>query len=77
MQYKVGRCLLRYRLRQRKISQRELATKIGMKKSQVSQYVNNNREMTLSTAKTIAMAIGCVIDDLYMWDSVESRRLDE
>lgn len=69
MRYEVGRCLLRYRLQEAHMTQQELAEKIGMKRSQISAYVTNRREMTLGTAKTISNAVRCSIDDLYEWDS--------
>lgn len=68
--YEVGRCLLRYRLKEARMSQQELSEKIKMSKTQISDYIHNRRKMSLSTAKTIAEAVGCTIDDLYEWKKV-------
>lgn len=74
MAYKAGRCLLKKLLRARGISQRDLADRAGMSESQVSQYATNKQVMNLDTAKTIAAAIGCHIDDLYEWIKVPRRQ---
>lgn len=65
MGYKPGRCLLRIRLREIGKTQQWLAEQTKISKTQVSNYANNERYMSLGTAKTIATAIGCHIDDLY------------
>lgn len=74
MAFKAGRCLLKQQLRRRGMSQRELADKVGMNESQVSQYATNVQEMSLNTAKTIAAALGCYVDELYEWIEVPRRR---
>lgn len=66
--FQTGKCLLSLRLREAKMSQQELADKINMSKSQISQYASNTRRMSLDTAKTIAHALRLEkIDDLYEW----------
>lgn len=67
MVYQPGRCLLKQLLRKIGKDQQWLSDVTGMSKSQISMYVNNHRIMTVATAKTIAVAIGCKIDDLYEW----------
>lgn len=67
MVYKPGRCLLKQRLKEIGRTQQWLSEITGITKSQISDYATNRRVMTLSTAKTIANAIGCNIDDLYEW----------
>lgn len=67
MAFKVGRCLLRYRLHDAKMSQTDLAIKARMSRTRINDYVHNRREMTLGTAKTIAKILRCHIDDLYEW----------
>ncbi|TLS37775.1 helix-turn-helix domain-containing protein [Pseudalkalibacillus caeni] len=72
MAYKVGRCLLRKRLREVKMTQMELSLKTGIPLQQISDYVNHRRKsMSLNTAKTIATELSCNIDDLYEWVPVE------
>ncbi|MEK3717972.1 helix-turn-helix transcriptional regulator [Paenibacillus sp. FSL R7-0333] len=65
MGYVPGRCLLKKRLREIRKNQQWLAEELNMPKTQVSDYVNNRKVMSLATAKTIAMKLGCYIDDLY------------
>ncbi|SDX04439.1 helix-turn-helix transcriptional regulator [Paenibacillus sp. PDC88] len=73
MAYKPGRCLLTVRLRELRKSQTWLAEQTGILKSQISDYANNRRTMSLATAMTIAAAIGCYIDDLYERIEVSSK----
>jgi putative transcriptional regulator len=63
-----GKCLLRQLLRERRMTQVELINKTGISKSKISSYVNNKIMMSLDTAKTIAYALDCYIDDLYEWE---------
>lgn len=77
MSVEVGRCLVRSLLRQRGMTQQQLAEKIGMTKQQVSVYVTNEQQMSLKTARRFALALNCHIDDLYEWlpaKSSETRR---
>lgn len=68
MAYRAGRCLLRQRLNSIRKSQKWLAETTGFTESRISDYIRNERLMSLSAAKTIASAIGCSIDDLYDWE---------
>lgn len=65
MGYRPGRCLLVRRLREIGRNQQWLSDATGISKTQISNYATNTRYMSLSSAKTIASAIGCHIDDLY------------
>jgi DNA-binding XRE family transcriptional regulator len=65
--YKVGRCLLQKRLNEIVMTQQQLSEKIHMPKQQISDYATNRKRMSLGTAKTIADALNCTIDDLYEW----------
>ncbi|OME69658.1 helix-turn-helix domain-containing protein [Paenibacillus peoriae] len=65
MAIKPGRCLLKQRLREIRKDQQWLSEITGIAKSQISEYANNKRLMSLTTAMNIAEAIGCQIDDLY------------
>lgn len=65
MGYVPGRCLLQRRLREIGKKQQWLSEVTGMTRSQISDYANNRKLMSLLSAKTIAAAIGCHIDDLY------------
>lgn len=65
MGYKPGRCLLSTRLNEIRKNQQWLSEKTGISKTQISDYANNRKVMMIWTAKTIASAIDCHIDDLY------------
>jgi len=65
MGYYPGRCLLSRRLKEIGKTQQWLSEKTGISKSQISDYIHNRRIMKLGTAKTIAAAVDCYIDDLY------------
>lgn len=65
MGFQPGRCLLQRKLKEIKKSQQWLSEQTGMSKARISDYVNTRKIMSLSSAKTIAHAIGCQIDDLY------------
>ncbi|MGD6975979.1 helix-turn-helix domain-containing protein [Bacillus altitudinis] len=67
VKYRRGRCLLSDRLRERGYTQTQLADRTGYDKSIISKYVKGTRGMNFDTAKTIAAAINCTIDDLYEW----------
>lgn len=70
--YVAGECLLLKLLKERGMSQKDLADKIHMNPRQINAYINNRRIMTLNAAITIAKAIDCTIEDLYEW--VHTRR---
>ncbi|MFD1136775.1 helix-turn-helix domain-containing protein [Paenibacillus urinalis] len=65
MVIKPGRCLLAIRLKEIRKSQQWLSERIGMSKSQISDYATNRTMMSYGTALTIATAIGCHMEDLY------------
>lgn len=67
MAYKVGRCLLHDLLKQKDMTQLELAERMGVKVQQVNKYYRDRQKMSLQVAKTIATILGCRIDDLYEW----------
>jgi DNA-binding XRE family transcriptional regulator len=65
--YKVGRCLLRERLNDCRMTQNELAYRMGITAQQINKYVLNKQRMSLQVAKNIAVILNCHIDDLYDW----------
>ncbi|QHZ58640.1 helix-turn-helix transcriptional regulator [Brevibacillus sp. NSP2.1] len=71
MSFKVGRCLLADRLREAKMTQQELCEKLDMPPSQVSDWANDVKKMSLGNAKTVAHALRIHIDDLYEWIPVK------
>lgn len=61
----VGRCRLNEILKEKKMTQVELAELLGMKKQQVNAYAINETTMSLKTAKNIAHHLRIDIEDLY------------
>lgn len=70
MTYKVGRCLLRQRLREADMTQVELAEELNVTVQQINKYVLDKRKMSLQTAANVAFLLGCNIEDLYEWVEV-------
>lgn len=71
-----GNCLLHNILKDKKMSQQELADKVHMSRQQISNYANNVSRMSLGNAKTIAHALNVHMDDLYQWKLI-SRKVKE
>ena len=69
--YIAGRCKLRELLSEINMAQQELANRTGIQKQHISEYINDKRKMSLSTAKTIASELNRSIDDLYEWIYIE------
>jgi plasmid maintenance system antidote protein VapI len=61
----IGRCLLGERLRERGISQIDLALVVRMSESRISDYIHNRRNMSVPTLINISLALGCSPLDLY------------
>lgn len=66
----VGRCLLRDHLKRKKLTQLQLAEKLGVHEQMINKYVNDRTIMSLVTAKNIAYILDCSVDDLYIWERV-------
>lgn len=73
MGVKPGRCLLTARLAEIRKDRQWLCEKVGMSKSQISDYATNRTMMSYSTAMTIAAAIGCHMEELYEIIEVSSK----
>src|SRR5699024_2623946 len=68
--YKVGRCLLRYRLQDSNMTQQELADAMSISVQQINKYVLNKQRMSIEVARNIAVILNCHIEDLYEWCEV-------
>jgi transcriptional regulator with XRE-family HTH domain len=66
---KVGRCRIQELLDARGWTQQELANKTGMTKQYINDKIKGRGKhgMWIDSAKIIATALGCSIDDLYEW----------
>lgn len=71
--YDVGRCLLLDILKQSRLTQQDLADKLGVTRQQINTYtsISNRRVMTLRVAKNIAGILKCSMDDLYEWNQMD------
>lgn len=67
MAYRIGKCLLSDKLRDAKITQSQLAERLGVKRQQVYKWARNEQGMSLESAKNVATVLDCFIDDLFEW----------
>jgi len=65
MRYELGRCLLRIRLQERGLKQQDIVDSLGYRKSEISEYANNKRIMSIEVAINIAKFLMCSVEDLY------------
>ncbi|MCJ8008087.1 helix-turn-helix domain-containing protein [Lederbergia wuyishanensis] len=63
--FDVGRCRLNEILQKKKMTQVDLAFKVGMKKQQINAYANNETIMSYRTAKNISYHLDVKMEDLY------------
>ena len=68
-----GRCLLGSILQNKRMSQVELATLTSITPTEISYYINNQRRMSLRTAKTISTVLNVAIEDLYEWIAISNN----
>ncbi|WP_420489922.1 helix-turn-helix domain-containing protein [Neobacillus vireti] len=61
----IGKCLLLQILNRRKMTQSDLSDMTGISKTQISEYINNSRKMSLSNAFLIACVLKVDVLDLY------------
>jgi transcriptional regulator with XRE-family HTH domain len=69
----ITKCLLRDRRRAADLTQEQLAEIIGVKKERISEYERGNINMTVITAKKLAIACKCNIEELFEF-KVDRRR---
>ncbi|WP_353852458.1 helix-turn-helix domain-containing protein [Rossellomorea marisflavi] len=63
----IGRCRLRLILDHRRMTQEDLVVMTGIHKSQINEYINDKRTMSLKSARIISKSCKCSIEDLYEW----------
>lgn len=63
----IGKCLLRQRLKEAKLTQTELAERVGMSVQMINHFARNRKIMSLGAAKRISDVLDCQIEDLYTW----------
>ncbi|WP_010305286.1 helix-turn-helix transcriptional regulator [Kurthia senegalensis] len=67
--YKVGKCLLLDLLKQRGISQSDLAVKTGVSRQRINAIAHNREKMPVELAFNISKLLQCHIEDLYTWEA--------
>ncbi|GCL71750.1 XRE family transcriptional regulator [Paenibacillus naphthalenovorans] len=67
MALQFGRSRLPELLRARNMSQAELARRIGVSRSYISQIISGKETFSLIKAKEAAIVLECYVDDLYEW----------
>ncbi|MCC9021763.1 helix-turn-helix domain-containing protein [Bacillus nakamurai] len=68
LEVEIGQCLITVLLHERGMSLGQLSQRTGISTQRLSDYANGVRpSMTIKTAKIIAIALNCSIDDLYEW----------
>lgn len=63
----IKNCRLHILLDKNCLTLTELSLKLDMSLQQLSQYANNKRIMSISTARKVAQFFEITIDDLYEW----------
>lgn len=69
----ITKCLLRDRRQAADLTQAQLAELIGVSKTRISEYENGEVNMTVLTAKKLAIACNCDIEELFEF-KVDRRR---
>lgn len=72
--YDVGKCLLSDKLQRARMSQQELAERLGVTRQQIHAYTTGKRIMALPIAMNISSILHCEIVELYEWIPVEVRK---
>lgn len=67
MAIRIGRCRLKAILRRQKMTQTELAKKIGLTPQRISDYANDRYMLSLLLAVQIADVLNVSVIELYEW----------
>ncbi len=59
-------------LMQKKWSQRRLALKVGLDPVYINRIIRRNCDIRISTARKIASALGCSLDELFNHDNART-----
>jgi transcriptional regulator with XRE-family HTH domain len=67
MKVEIKRCLLQDILNEKKIDRSKLGFDLNMTRSQISDYANGRRVMSLQIARMFSKYLNVPIEDLYKW----------
>lgn len=62
-----GKCLLSDRLKEARMSQRELSERIGKAESTICDYIKGRTKMSTLSMISISFVLNCDPRDLYEW----------
>lgn len=65
MSNRESRCLLKKLLKERRMTQQDLAVLTGISRQRINDYASDRVIMSYHTAKIIASALRCLMEDLY------------
>ncbi|MCY7794138.1 helix-turn-helix transcriptional regulator [Bacillus spizizenii] len=68
--FKVGKCRIPELCKEIGIEHAQLAAKVGLDKSRISDYASLRNIPNIELAYNIARALGCRLEDLYEWVEV-------
>ncbi|QAW54951.1 helix-turn-helix transcriptional regulator [Bacillus subtilis] len=68
--FKVGKCRIPELCKDIGIEHAQLAAKVGLDKSRISDYASLRNIPNIELAYNIARALGCRLEDLYEWVEV-------
>lgn len=66
-----GSCRLRTLLKNKRLSQAELARRTGYHPRMISYYVNDVKHMSVEVMRNISLVLGCYMEELYEWDDAD------
>ncbi len=75
MALRIGRSLLRYRIKKAKLTQRETAKRLGVPESFISMVIKGERPLSLQRAVNLARILDCRVEDLNEWHEVSLSEL--
>lgn len=70
----ISKCLLRDRRLAADLTQEQLAHLIGVSKTRISEYENNEVNMSAVTLKKLAVACNCEMEDILIFNVDRRRR---
>lgn len=67
----IGKCLLLNILNHKRMTQVDLSDLTGISKTQISEYISNNRKMSLPNAILISRVLKVHTEDLYEYEIIQ------
>ncbi|QYG88299.1 helix-turn-helix domain-containing protein [Bacillus atrophaeus] len=74
--FKVGKCRIAELCDNLGLEHAQLAAKVGLAKSQISDYISLRNLPSIERAYNIAKVLGCAPEDLYEWIEVSDSNTE-